>query len=199
MPNPEVSIILTALALLAAPGPTNTLLAVSGATRGFLGSLVLLPGEVLAYLIAINLTAVAVAPLVSARPVLGIALRLALSVYLVYAAWKLWRYSETELGSRPVTLRGVFVTTLLNPKASLLALMLVPAGGPRDLTTSLVWTGALSFFIAIIGACWIAAGSLAERGLERKLGVGAFCRAGAIVLMLFAGLIGGSAVAADWH
>ena len=46
----KFSFIIVALALLATPGPTNTLLATSGAASGFRKSLVLLLGEFLGYM-----------------------------------------------------------------------------------------------------------------------------------------------------
>ena len=61
----EFSFIIAAVALLATPGPTNTLLATSGAASGFRKSLVLLLVEFLGYLIAIAVLITAMGPIVA--------------------------------------------------------------------------------------------------------------------------------------
>jgi threonine/homoserine/homoserine lactone efflux protein len=191
--------VIGALALLAMPGPTNTLLATSGAASGFRKSLVLLCGELLGYLIAIAVLIAAVGPIVAQMPSVAIALRIAVGLYLLRAAWKLWQHTDVSLlGQRAITIGQVFVTTLLNPKAIIFAFTLIPFGGSGDLTKSLPWLGVLSLLTVMIGTCWIAAGALLQRSAQGRAGTQAFCRAGAIALTLFAVLIGGSAVAAAW-
>ncbi len=191
----EVSFMIGALALLATPGPTNTLLATSGATCGFSKSLVLLCGELLGYLIAIAVLIAAVGPIVALMPAVGFALRIAVGLYLLRAAWMLWQQTEvTLLGRRAITIQRVFVTTLLNPKAIIFAFTLIPFGARGDLTKSLPWLGVLSLLIAIIGTCWIAAGMVVQRSVTGGVGAQVCCRTGAIALTLFAALIGGSAV-----
>lgn len=181
--------ILGALALLATPGPTNTLLATSGATRGLRASLVLLWGELLGYLLAIVVLIVAVGPMIASMPGFGIALRVIVGLYVLYLAWMLWCQSEVHLAdARPVTLLRVFVTTLFNPKAAIFAFTLLP--GPSGLAELPPRLAALSLLIVAVGFSWIAAGSALKHGLQPQTGY----RAGAVALAVIAVMIGGSAI-----
>ena len=93
----EFSFIIVALALLATPGPTNTLLATSGAASGFRKSLVLLFGEFLGYMIAIAVLIAAMGPIIARAPNFGLALRIVSGLYLLHVAWKLWGHTEEML------------------------------------------------------------------------------------------------------
>src|SRR5262245_59970631 len=110
------------MSLLATPGPTNTLLATSGASAGLRRSIHLLVAELCGYLLAITLLRLVLGPLIMANPVLGTGIRLAAAIYLVYLAVVLWRHSSVKVyDSCPVSFSRVFVTTLLNPKAIVFA------------------------------------------------------------------------------
>jgi len=86
-----IAFLLAAFALLATPGPTNTLLATSGAAAGFLRSLRLVGAESIGYAIAITVLSLVIGPVVNTSPLLGVALRLGCGLFLLYAAWRLWR------------------------------------------------------------------------------------------------------------
>ena len=60
---------LAVLAVLATPGPTNTLMAVAGATLGLRKGLRLIPAEVAGYLTSISLLIFVFQPVVAALPV----------------------------------------------------------------------------------------------------------------------------------
>jgi threonine/homoserine/homoserine lactone efflux protein len=180
---------LAVLALLGTPGPTNTLLATSGAAVGFARSLRLLPAEASGYLIAILTLGLVLGPVVAATPVLATGLRLAVGAYLLLLAWKLWRSGGVALVSHALVTPGqVFVTTLLNPKAIVFALGIIPFGAER------VWPYLLGFLMLLAGvaACWIAFGALLGRaagqrgwqGLVPRIGAAAV---GSFALMLIAG------------
>jgi len=170
----EFSFIIVALALLATPGPTNTLLATSGAASGFRKSLVLLFGEFLGYMIAIAVLIAAMGPIIARAPNFGLALRIVSGLYLLHVAWKLWGHTEEMLLRKGgVSLRQVFVTTLLNPIALILAFAIIPFGSTGDIWKSAPWLAALSLLIAIVGSCWIAAGSACRfREVSRRAFVG---------------------------
>jgi threonine/homoserine/homoserine lactone efflux protein len=177
--------LLAVLTLLGTPGPTNTLLATGGAMVGIRRALPLLVGEICGYLIAIAAIRILLAPMFAALPVLAVALKIAVALYLCWVALALWRKATTITASdRVVTLGRVFVTTLLNPKALIFALSIIPLGGVE------VWPYALAFCLCVVicGSLWILFGHLAGTlaGASRR---GLFARISAVALAAFAGLI----------
>lgn len=177
---------LAVLFILGTPGPTNTLLATSGASIGFRRSLVLLPAEAAGYSISILTLGLVLGPLVAGEPALAMALRLLVGAYLLLLAWRLWRSGGVELASRRlVTPAQVFVTTLLNPKAIVFALGVVPFGAPR------VWPWMAGFLamLAAVAACWIALGAVLERAAGRTGLGGMVPRVGAAAVGCFALLL----------
>jgi threonine/homoserine/homoserine lactone efflux protein len=113
--------IFATFSLLAVPGPTNTLLATSGAGAGVSRSLHLLAAELGGYLTAVVVQRLVLGPLVIGIPMAGVALRAAITIYVLHLARLLWRYRVRELAdATPVTFRAVLLTTLLNPKAAIL-------------------------------------------------------------------------------
>ncbi len=122
------SFTLAVLALLVVPGPTNTLLAASGAAVRFRKSLVLLPMELAGYLIAIGIWGHVVGPLAATYSLFPLASKLVASAYLAWSAIKLFRNAHTSWanGVPPAPPRQLFITTLLNPKALIFALVIFP-------------------------------------------------------------------------
>ena len=116
----------TALALLAAPGPTNMLLASAGATVGR-GALSLLTAGMAGYVIAVGSLVVLAGPVLAAAPALLVTSKFVVAAWLFWTGLSLWRNSQRN--SRPdglVGARTVFVTTLLNPKTLVIAFGLMP-------------------------------------------------------------------------
>lgn len=176
---------LAALALLVSPGPTNTLLFVSGAGAGLRASLRLIPAEIAGYLVTIVPLALFGRPYLAAHPKLEQAVAVAAALWVLYLAVSLWRAKRGEAG-RAVSFRRVLVTTMLNPKALVVALVLLPPPEKAaDLIPPLAVYAVLILFVA---TGWIAAGS----GIGRAAGKGSLLRRVAalylavIAAMLFA-------------
>ena len=175
--------VLSVLAILGTPGPTNTLLATSGAAAGVKASLPLIPAEAAGYLIAILTLGLALGPVVAASPFLAAALRIAVGGYLMLLAVRLWRRGGATLADgRLVTPRQVFTTTLLNPKAIVFALGVVPFGAPR---LHLYLLGFVGMLIAV-ALCWIAAGAALGRAAAGAGRTGVVPRVGAAAVAAFA-------------
>jgi threonine/homoserine/homoserine lactone efflux protein len=188
-----VTFALAVLALLATPGPTNTLLATSGATAGLRRSLPLIIAEISGYMISISVLSLVVGPLVRASPVLGMGLRVACGLYLIYVAVKLWREGGDAFTSdKPVSFPRVFVATLLNPKAIVFAFVIVPFLGEGAVGKALPYMAALAGMIVSVALCWISAGAVFRAATSENVGRGVVRRTGAVVLGVFATLIVGS-------
>lgn len=190
-----IAFLLAAFALLATPGPTNTLLATSGAAAGFQRSAHLVLAEIAGYMISISVLALVIGPLVRASHELNVALRVACGAYLLYAAWRLWREGAAALASSaPVSFWRVFTATLLNPKGIVFAFVIVPhyAAGAPALAAPYMLT--LALLIAIAGGGWIGLGAAIRAGASLDAGLAR--RAGSMVLCLFALIISSSALTA---
>lgn len=186
--------ILAAASLLAIPGPTNTLLATSGAGVGVARSLPLLAAELGGYLLSILLLRSVLGPFMQAVPIAAMVLRLVVSAYLICLACMLWRHGAHELADRaPVSFRRVLITTLLNPKAVIFAFTLLPL--QLAAFGLFPWLGLLTVLIVTIGSAWIALGAALGRGLQ---GVGRpllVYRLSAVALVVLAGTIGAQSLA----
>lgn len=141
------------LALLLAPGPTNTLMGLAGAQAGLGRVLRLIPAELAGYALAVLPLAWLGAGLVAQVPALAPGLKLVAALWVLSLALRLWR--RPAAGEEvPVTARRVFVTTLLNPKTLVFGLVLLP--DPADpgfaarlalflacvMAVALIWGGA---------------------------------------------------------
>lgn len=160
---PDSLFLLAILALLLTPGPTNTLLTVGAAARGFRASLPLLLGELAGYLIVVVPLATIAGSLLEGRPALAIALRLAAALWVLFLAIRLWRVSAVQTspdGVSPVTIGQVFVTTLLNPKAPIIGLVIMPHGPLAQIAPAI---GLFSLLIAGTGTSFLVLGSLIGR------------------------------------
>ncbi|MGE0211414.1 MAG: LysE family translocator [Parvibaculaceae bacterium] len=177
--------LLAVLVVLGTPGPTNTLLAASGALIGVRRSLLLLVGEVAGYLIAIACLHLVIGGLVTGTSWIATALRLAMAAYLLFVAYELWTRPAPSNGeAEDIGVRRVFVTTLLNPKALVFAFEILPLSKPGAAPYVL----AFSALIPLAGFSWIAAGAFLGKTASRP-GSRAVPRVSAAVLAVFAVLI----------
>jgi threonine/homoserine/homoserine lactone efflux protein len=187
--------VLSVVTLLAVPGPTNTLLAASGAAVGFRKSLRLVAGEISGYLVAIVILKQILAPFVAGAPAGPIVAKAFASVVLVLLAVRLWRHAEAEIAaaSGPISVGQVFVTTLFNPKALIFAFVIFPRS---DLQETVRLLALFSMLVIAIGCAWIALGRVIRSSAGRRATHSLIARCAAVALTVFAAVIAGSAVTA---
>ncbi|ERT14467.1 LysE family translocator [Photorhabdus temperata] len=141
--------------VLMMPGPTNTLLVLSGYSHGFISTLKLILAEMLGYLTAISLWGLLLSIIPQTFIWLILVLKLCASTYIAYLAFKVWHFSLSKNGVK-VCFNVVLFTTLLNPKAFVFATYVLPFTAFTQwvdyifsmttfvcalLPVSLIWTG----------------------------------------------------------
>lgn len=143
--------------LLLTPGPTNTLLAVSGAAVGFRRSLQVIPAETAGYMLVVGPLALFGAGLLDGAPQLCTIVKLGAAAWVMFLAVRLWLPGKVEAADGLVTPGRVFTTTVLNPKGLVFGLVLLPRGGSQDFAPYLALFCAALLVVALL---WVAAGSL---------------------------------------
>lgn len=147
--------------LLLTPGPTNTLLALSGASAGLARSVRLMPAEVAAYLLVTVPLAVFGTEMLARAPLAASAVKLAAAGWVAVLAAKLWRVRAEEAERGTVTAGRVFLTTLLNPKGLIIGLTLLPRGTAPDFPLHL---GLFAASILAVATIWAGGGAMLNRG-----------------------------------
>jgi threonine/homoserine/homoserine lactone efflux protein len=188
---PDSFFALAILALLLTPGPTNTLLTVGAAASGFRRSLPLLLGELCGYLTVVVPLATIAAALLEGQPMLAAALRIIAACWVLFLAARLWRVSSKQSGEghpEAVTVGQVFLTTMLNPKAPIIGLVIMPHGPLMEIVPAL---GLFSLLVAAAGTCFLMLGSLV--GQAPVLSPRLVYRTAAVLLAVFSVGLAGSA------
>jgi threonine/homoserine/homoserine lactone efflux protein len=172
--------------VLAMPGPTNSLLFVSGATRGLRAGLYLPLAEVTAYFVTLSLLILVVGPAAEGHSILSQLLRVLCSLYLAQMAIWLWRSGQRRPDAdHPITSLRIFLTTLVNPKNLVFAFAIfpAPAAGSGVMVSSFV---GFSVICIIAGFSWIAAGAIIQSAAASRMHFHHFYRGEAVLLAAFA-------------
>jgi threonine/homoserine/homoserine lactone efflux protein len=181
------SFILGVLALLATPGPTNTLMAAAGAQRGVAKSLPLISGELFGYFIAITAWTELVGAASASQPWVPIVAKLLASAFLIWSAWKLWRNAgHADIRQSGITLGRVFATTLVNPKALVFAFAIFPAAG---FMARLPHLGIFAGLVILTAIGWMTLGKAAARRAGGLVTSSLVERLTAVALAIFATLL----------
>lgn len=179
--------VLAVLALLATPGPTNTLMAAAGAQRGVGQSLPLLAGELGGYLIAITVWIELVGAAAAAQPLVPVIAKFVAAAFLLWSAWKLWANAgHADLAQRGITLGRVFATTLINPKGLVFAFAIFPHVG---FVARLPYLGVFAALVIATAVGWMTLGTVAAHSSVGLLTSSRVERITAVALAVFATLL----------
>lgn len=156
-----MAFISAALALLFAPGPTNTLMGVAGAQGGLARVGRLIPAEILGYLTTILPLTWLGTRLLADWPAAAVLLKIAAALWVMVLAVKLWRLPGMDGDNGAVDARRIYITTMLNPKALIFGLVLLPAPADPQFLPKLALFGAMVTGVALV---WGAVGRLTQIG-----------------------------------
>lgn len=175
------------LALLATPGPTNTLLALAGA-QGQRRPVVLPAVELAAYMTTVIPLSIWGHRWLEATPALRLGLTLVAALWVAVLALKLWRNStRPDTDAAPVvTPLQVGVTTLLNPKALVFGLVLIPQA-----PNTAAGLGLFAALVVVVSLGWLWLGGRISGRFQPLVN-----RGGAVWLGVLAALMLGRALSA---
>lgn len=175
------------LALLLTPGPTNTLLALSGAGRGVRASLPLMLGEICGYLLVVTPLTLLASEFLATHTGLSQAIKLCSAIWVSFLAIRLWTLPQTTSTAQAITVRRVFVTTCLNPKAIIIALVLMPQVPAIEL---LPYLALFAMLIVCVALVWLFAGAFFIRSASEHSPRLVRCVASVFLVALSLGLAG---------
>lgn len=182
----QIVFVLEVLGVLAIPGPTNSLLFVSGVSRGFQASLNLILAEVVTYIISISLLVLILEPATRTHSTISQLIRVLCSIYLAHLAVWLWRSGGHSAPiAHPITFRRVFLTTLMNPKNLIFAFGIFPTATPGS-GELLPYLEGFSAICIGVASSWIAAGALLHSRGAHQTHLNWFYRGEAFLLAGFA-------------
>ena len=191
MPDTLLRMALYVSLVLIVPGPTNTLLLSSGLKVGVRRTSPLIAAEALGYVLGIALWGFFLSAVSADRPWLPMGIKLIASAYIVYLAAKIWRQSKAlqHVTASPVSFRGMFFTTLMNPKALLFASTLFPLEAFRS-AQYFAWTIA-SFLVVLvpIAVGWSYLGVLLTARRSWAPHTPTLLRGASLVLLAFSGTL----------
>jgi threonine/homoserine/homoserine lactone efflux protein len=123
---------------------------------------------------------------VQSQPAAAIMLRTIVAAYLITLAVRLWRAGlRASATQRLITFRDVLVTTMLNPKALLFALGIIPVHASDRLS----YFAAFIAMVITAGSGWILLGVGLSRGVLPPSAQYLVPRLGAVAITLFAGYL----------
>lgn len=146
-------------ALLIVPGPTNAMLLLAGAQKGFRRALPAAASAIAAYLMSVGLLCQIGVAVMDGLGTVATIVKLAVGAYLLLLAWRTWRFQLAQDLSRRQSIgaRELFIVTALNPKTLIIAFAIFPPLlSPADLVPY------LSLFVALLvltAGVWTGAGS----------------------------------------
>lgn len=182
-----LAFLLAAITLLAAPGPTNALLATGGFGAGARGAWRLVAAVLAGYSASIALFVGVIGPLTRSSHALAFGLRAACAAWLVFLAVSLWRGPRAGVTAGAVTPGKMFVTTLLNPKGMVLAFAVLPHLAQGHVGEAAPYCAALACVIVAVSSAWAGLGTALQARVSERV----VRRVSACVLVLSAVLLVG--------
>jgi threonine/homoserine/homoserine lactone efflux protein len=192
--SPMLKMSFYAALVLLVPGPTNTLLLSAGLRLNLRGACRLVAAEASGYVTAITVWGLFLWSLAAQYPWIVGCVKLLSATFIFYLAVKMWFKGAgfDAADAAPLGFRGLFLATLMNPKALLFSSAIFPESAFRSLEIFLLSTGVFLITLIPIGLLWSRSGRrlLMNRAEGRLASI--VLRCSSLVLLMFAATLAGS-------
>jgi threonine/homoserine/homoserine lactone efflux protein len=180
--------------VLLVPGPTNTLLLSAGLRLNLRGACRLVAAEASGYVTAITVWGLFLWSLAAQYPWIVGCVKLLSATFIFYLAVKMWFKGAAfdAADAAPLGFRGLFLATLMNPKALLFSSAIFPESAFRSLEIFLLSTGVFLITLIPIGLLWSRSGRLLLMNRAEGRLASIVLRCSSLVLLMFAATLAGS-------
>jgi threonine/homoserine/homoserine lactone efflux protein len=164
------SLFLILTAIIATPGPNNTILLLSGAKNGFFKTMPALTAINVGVCAVFLVCGLLVGSVVQYLPVIRPTIQVAGVVMLMYVAWSMWPKAKAAGPSKPAeekkSVLNLFVFQFLNPKIWAAVISVITSfASEMPLPSILLMTLLVGY---VFNSCWILAGCVIHAKFDDK-------------------------------
>ncbi|MDC9594929.1 LysE family translocator [Xenorhabdus sp. IM139775] len=149
--------------VLLIPGPTNTLLLVSGLKNGVVKALPLIIAEACGYTAAIGVWGLSLSTIPVGVFWIQSIIKALCSFYIFYLATKVWSYGRNSYYEDNISFPQMVLASSLNPKALLFVSLFIPTSSFDNINEFIFFTLIFTILLIPIGLLWISLGGLIRR------------------------------------
>jgi len=167
--NSVVTMVAGISLVLLVPGPTNSLLLVSGLKKGVLKSSPLIIAEACGYITAIAFWAVLLSAITKNHPLFPEVAKAVCSMYIFYLAIKIWSFGKLSQSNGNISFFQMVIASVLNPKALLFVTLFIPNGFLSSFNGFLLFSFLFMLVVVPIGFMWISLGGIMKKNISQNI------------------------------
>ncbi|PHM46533.1 LysE family translocator [Xenorhabdus miraniensis] len=170
--------------VLLIPGPTNTLLLVSGLKNGVVKASPLIIAEVFGYITAIGIWGISLSTIPKGVHWIPEIIKVLCSFYIFYLATKVWSYGRTSYYEHKISFLQMVLASALNPKAILFVSLFIPKYSFDSINEFAFFILLFIMIVIPIGFLWISLGGAIRKQSSKNL-LFIIYRIASVILMVF--------------
>ncbi|AJC65845.1 LysE family translocator [Dickeya zeae] len=167
--NSVVTMVAGISLILLVPGPTNSLLLVSGLKKGVLKSSPLIIAEACGYITAIGFWAVLLSTITKNIPSFPEIAKAACSIYIFFLAIKIWSFGQLSQSNNNISFSHMVIASAINPKALLFVTLLIPKNFLSSFNGFLLFVILFILVMVPIGFMWVSLGGVIKKASSQDV------------------------------
>ncbi|EKZ5284317.1 lysine transporter LysE [Klebsiella aerogenes] len=174
--------------ILLVPGPTNSLLLVSGLKKGILETSPLIIAEACGYITAIVFWTILLSTIGRNIPLFPEILKILCSLYIFYLAIKVWSFGEFAKSNNSISFNQMVIASALNPKALLFVTLFIPANLLSSINGFALFSALFLGIMIPIGFLWVSLGGVIKKISSQNV-LGVIYKTISLVLMMLSSIL----------
>ncbi|KLF72299.1 LysE family translocator [Klebsiella aerogenes] len=174
--------------ILLVPGPTNSLLLVSGLKKGILETSPLIIAEACGYITAIVFWTILLSTIGRNIPLFPEILKILCSLYIFYLAIKVWSFGGVAKSNSSISFNQMVIASALNPKALLFVTLFIPANLLSSINGFALFSALFLGIMIPFGFLWVSLGGVIKKISSQNV-LGIIYKTISLVLMMLSSIL----------